>query len=455
MKFTKINEERVRYMSFLGKILPIDGYQVVLNDSLTNNYTKSLVHLYQPLIGFESIALYQTLLHEIDLQDDHPLQTHHSLMNYLNVSLDRIYDMRLKLEGIGLLKTYEQNNEENRVYVYELFSPFSPSEFFQDVMLTELLYHHLGEAKFKVLKDHYDKIDKRIIGENVTASFQDVFQTFTPTHLPNENVDKVPEQINVTVNMIDFTHIQQTLQKQMIPLQNVLTERNKEVISQLSHLYDLDAYEVEKSILWALNDENRLNVEEFKSACHDLFRAKHNQVPIRLEKKEESVQNKVKKPMTKEEKLVDTLQNISPKQLLEDLSSGGHASEQDMKLIRDVMVKQGLSTPVMNVLIHFVLLQTNMQLSKAYLEKIAGHWSRANLKNAKEAMIFAKQQVNQFKQRQPKRRTATNEVIPDWFKNRDEKSNVKEKNYPKKQNQSSEEKEEVLALLQKHASKKD
>src|SRR5699024_1669380 len=133
---------------------------------------------------------------------------HHSLMNYLNVSLDRIYDMRLKLEGIGLLKTYEQNNEENRVYVYELFSPFSPSEFFQDVMLTELLYHHLGEAKFKVLKDHYDKIDKRIIGENVTASFQDVFQTFTPTHLPNENVDKVPEQINVTVNMIDFTHIQ-------------------------------------------------------------------------------------------------------------------------------------------------------------------------------------------------------------------------------------------------------
>src|SRR5690625_5816655 len=87
-------------------------------------------------------------------------------------------------------------------------------------------------------------------------------------------------------------------------------------------------------------------------------------------------------PKTKEDHLAAALETMSPKDLLEDLSSGGHASESDMKLIREVMLKQGLKTPVMNVLIHYVLLQSNMQLSRAYLEKIASHWSRAKIGRA-------------------------------------------------------------------------
>src|SRR5699024_4039646 len=110
-------------------------------------------------------------------------------------------------------------------------------------------------------------------------------------------------------------------------------------------------------------------------------------------------------------------------------SSGGHASESDMKLIREVMLKQGLKTPVMNVLIHYVLLQSNMQLSRAYLEKIASHWSRANLSSAKEAMEFAKLQNQQYNTR--KRATKkSKEVIPEWLKKRDKKTKDthKEKN---------------------------
>lgn len=449
--------ERVRYMDFIGKLLPVDGYHVVLTGNLTSNYTQSLTHLYQPLIGIESIALYQTLLHEIELQDEQTIQTHHTLMNYLNVSLDRIYKMRLNLEGIGLLNTYEHNEDDKTVYIYELFSPFSPSEFFQDAMLTELLYHHVGQSKFNHLKTHYDTNNHTIKGKNITSSFHDVFQTFTPTHLPNDHIEKLSEQVKVPVQMIDFTQIELTLKKQMIPLNNVLSKQNKEIISQMTHLYGLELYEVENSLLWALTDENKLNIDEFKRACHDLFRAKHNNVPVQLQKREPQTQNKNTEPKTKEEKLVHTLQTISPRQLLEDLSNGGHASEQDMKLIREVMLKQGLSTPVMNVLIHFVLLQTNMQLSKGYLEKIASHWSRANLETARDAMNFAKEQINQFKERKQSRKTATNEVIPDWFNNRDENKQeaVAQMNQPSNEREEPEEKDEILALLQKHASKKD
>lgn len=67
------------------------------------------------------------------------------------------------------------------------------------------------------------------------------------------------------------------------------------------------------------------------------------------------------------------------------------------------MTTQGLPSPVMNVLIHYVLLQSNMKLSKAYMETIASHWSRANLQTAREAMRFAKNEKAHYQQRKTRK----------------------------------------------------
>src|SRR5699024_814226 len=158
----------------------------------------------------------------------------------------------------------------------------------------------------------------------------------------------------------------QALKRQMIPVEKVLTHTNKDHIAQVMHLYDLDLNEVEKSVLWALTDENELDIDEFHAACHDLFKVKNNDVTneitnkIKLEIKPKTSQQI--KHKTQKDHVAEAVETMSQKDLLEDLSSGGHASESDMKLIREVMLKQGLKTPVMNVLIHYVLLQSNMQL---------------------------------------------------------------------------------------------
>lgn len=143
-------------------------------------------------------------------------------------------------------------------------------------------------------------------------------------------------------------------------------------------LYELENNEIDKSILWSITEDNRLDTEEFKTACNDLFKAKQ-QSKATVKKVNPPTFSKKKTttgPKTKEEMLVQELESISPKKLLEDLSSGNNASQQDLKAINEVnevMAKQGLPAPVMNVLIHYVLLQSNMKLSKSYLEKIASH----------------------------------------------------------------------------------
>src|SRR5690625_3435845 len=126
-------------MSFVGKILTVEGYIVIFSSKLHVDYTTSFNHLYQHLIGINAITLYYTLVHEIELQNLTDKQTHHTLMRTLNLPLDAIYEARIKLEGIGLLKTYKTKSDSEVVYTYELISQFTPSEFFNDLMLSELL----------------------------------------------------------------------------------------------------------------------------------------------------------------------------------------------------------------------------------------------------------------------------------------------------------------------------
>lgn len=405
-------------MNRIGKILPIEGYWVEFQGNLPTDYAKSLTHLYQPLIGMAAIILYQTLLHERELQADKQIpQTHHTLMNYLNLPLDEIYVARRKLEGIGLLKTYELNSSDSRVFTYVLKPAFSPTQFLKDPMLSQLLYHHIGREKYAHLEQHYAVNKQPVDGNNITASFQDVFQTITPDSLPKEEQKQIQQGVNL--DNVDFTSVEHSLKQRMIPTKKVLTAYNRKVITQMMLLYELETYEIEKAILWALTEENRLHINEFKAACFDLFQSKNQEKSVRLVEKATKEVHKEEEPVgsTKEEQLIYHLEHISPKQLLEDLSSGHHASEQDLRLIGDIMTSQGLPAPVMNVLIHYVLLQTNMKLSKNYLSKIASHWSRANLKTAKEAMAFAKKEVTNYKNsKKSTRKTQSKEVVPDWFK---------------------------------------
>lgn len=447
-------QKGVYNLNIIGHLLPIDGYYVRAEEALPMNYLQSLTHLYQPLIGPESLMLYQTLINEAELQKTAGLQTHHTLMNYLTLPLDRIYKARLKLEGIGLLKTFKEVNGDATVFTYDLQSPYSPNAFFQDAMLSTLLYHHVGEQRFEYLKNYFTSKVKEKSGQNITADFQDVFQTFIPEEkqIPvNSNVENERDG-----NLIEeeFRWLEQMLKQRMIPVRRVLTKENRILISQLRALYDLETFEIDKAVLWALTEENYLNREEFKVACHDIFKAKNNNKPIRLVEKNDAKQPEaIKQPQTKEEVLIQELETISPKQLLEDLSGGNHASEPDMKAIREVMTSQGLPAPVMNVLIHYVLLQTNMKLSKAYLEKIASHWSRAKLKTAREAMEFAKKEKMRFEEAKNKRSAGyqkpnQKDIVPDWYK---EGAHKQKKPAERNEEQMSEEQLRIASLIKQYS----
>ncbi|MCP3030538.1 DnaD domain protein [Halobacillus sp. A1] len=440
--------------SAVGKLLPVDGFLISRKGVFPQNAQWALTHLYQPVIGQLAVSLYQFLCTEQETSNGDDLQTHHTLMTYLSTPLDKIYEARQKLEAIGLLRTFLKNEEE-KVYIYEIRPPFAAEEFISDTFLSLLLQHEIGIDKFKQLK-------KRLMRESIsyegftdiTESFDKIFHHNFPAAVQSEgpknqeeprvdNVRKGPVLMN---HRIDFNWLHEALTQRMYPADKILSGMNRKVIIQLASLYNLSSTEIERALTWAINEDNELNLEEFKSACHDFMKS-HSQVNANVLNQRERIADDSTETKSKEDQFVQLLEQISPKELLEDLSNGHQAADQDMKMIRDVMTEQGVSPGVMNVLVHYVLLKTDMKLSKPYLEKIASHWARKNVTTVRQAMNLAKaehQKYQQWGQQKNQYRKKSTEVIPEWFKKQDEK---REQEQTKSQSFDSTELEKRIRML--------
>ncbi|CAM4014829.1 DnaD domain protein [Lederbergia lenta] len=83
---------------------------------------------------------------------------------------------------------------------------------------------------------------------------------------------------------------------------------------------------------------------------------------------------------------------------MRDISDGAEPSSQDVQIIENILIQQKLPCSVLNVLLHYVLLKTNMNLNKNYIEKIAAHWARKKVGSAKDAMLLAKQENKKYKE---------------------------------------------------------
>ncbi|WLV23761.1 DnaD domain protein [Aciduricibacillus chroicocephali] len=449
-------------MNFVGKLLPGEGYQVCIIEEAPVNYSFSLSHLYQPLSGIEAVALYRTLLDETVFPSAAP-KTHHHLMNYLNLPLDQIYEARLKLEALGLLRTFEGESSGVRIFHYELLPPLAPAAFFKEAALAGMLLQQLGEHKFSHLETLVmPKRQRTEQDTEVTATFDEVFgkkiSGYTPVN--GSKQEKVERGPRTSKDIVDFNWLAQSLKQQMLPYSKILSEGNRRVISQMASLHGLHVIELEKAIYWALTEENEIDQKKFSEACLDLADENARQGERAKPVPEQLPANSAAKEATKIEGRKGTLlykfETMTPRELLEDFSNGNSASRQDLRMISDIMIAQGLEAPVMNVLIHYTLLQKDMKLPKAYLEKIASNWSRAKLKTAKEAIEYAKKAMNppQEKKSGSKNyysRNVKKEVVPDWIRKKASGDDIQQSSSPKDEQQNQAEIANVLnQLIQKN-----
>ncbi|MBS4176076.1 replication initiation and membrane attachment family protein [Lederbergia citrea] len=437
-----------------NEVQPIDSYSVTMNGLLTNHDKKIIAFLYQPLIGPICTSLYTTFWHKVE---ENRLWSeewnHYHLMNLLDLNLEDIYHARLKLEGIGLLKTYIKNEMDIRTFVYELQPPLSAEQFFTDGMLNIYLYQKLGQSHFLRLKKTFT--DKKIETNeftDVTRTFQDVFTSYGTGSLannegheashPNSGQDffqrHAAGHIHIDGSDFDFDLLLSGLTDIMVP-RKVFSPPVKEAIAKLSFLYSINAIEMKNIVLASLTADHGIDIDELRKAARDWYQMENNdRLPQLVDRHQPMVHREIdNKPTTKEEKLISYLETASPRQLLIDLSDGAEPAKSDLQAVEDIMFQQKLQPGVTNVLIHYVMLKTDMKLSKNYLEKIASHWSRKKINSVKSAMELAKNEHRQYQEwasgkketNQRRKKPIRTEKLPDWFVSQEEPENqIKQEN---------------------------
>ncbi|NSL51525.1 replication initiation and membrane attachment family protein [Calidifontibacillus erzurumensis] len=417
------------------ELLPIDEYIVRTNGLLHDFDRQVLTMLYQPLIGATCFSLYMTLWGETEARS--PLvNKHYHLMCITQLNLKQILEERKKLEGIGLLKTYVKHDDFHRTFIYELQPPLSPQDFFNDGVLNIYLYNRLGKSGFNKVKQFfsYEKINKDDY-EEVTSAFSAVFSSLHPSELQVynnemnialnscENSEFVhrqnPPGIFIIEELFDFPLFFAGISDSLIP-KDAFTDQVREVIAKLAFLYKIDPIEMKKVVIQALDEHDQIDIEQLRKAARDYYQfmngdtlpslvTRTQPLPLR------SNQTQTADPSNKEEQLIQYLESISPYQFLVDLSGGVEPSVADLQIVEHVMINQKLPPGVVNVLIHYVMLRTDMKLSKNYVEKIAAHWARKEIKTVKQAMNLAKEEHRQYqewasdKQKKEKKSSQTNQ----------------------------------------------
>ncbi len=392
------------------EMLPIDRYTVAASGLLHDYDRKVLTLLYQPLIGSVCFSLYMTLWAELE---ENRLwsssNSHHSLMNFMGMGLKDIYEARLKLEGIGLLKVYVNKNEETRSFIYELLPPLTPEQFFLDGMLNIYLYKKLGKNQFMRLKRFFSdqKVQPARGYKEVTKAFQDVFQSGHPGSFDDEVIQlmnetdeagyigrREQEGIQIGSEGFNFELLQAGLNESLVP-KKALTVKVKESISNLAFLYGIDPIQMKNIVISAVNEDNEINIDELRKSARDWYQFQNqDMLPSLIDRVQPAIHQAHKKqPVTQEEELIRYLEITSPRQLLKDISGGAEPSKGDLQIIEDVMFQQKLLPGVINVLIQYVMLKTDMKLTKGYVEKIAGHWARKKIKTPQEAIELAKKNI--------------------------------------------------------------
>ena len=409
------------------RVLPADIYCVINKSIITDNDKKILELLYQPIIGTLPITLYYVFLNDIERNLTISCDfTHHHLVSIMHLSLDEIIQARNKLEAIGLIKAKLKEGDINS-YIYELYSPLSVHEIFTHPILNVVLYNNVGKMEYEKLKDFFKLPKVNSTGYvDITKSFSEIFESvpLTSSQIISDDIRKVNKlSLNINSNF-DFDFLITSMPKS-IDIEKCFNKDIKELILNLSFLYDIDAIRMQNIIKSCLNERGLINKEDLRRSCRNYYQFDNGGMLPSIVTVQPEYLRKPIGENTNRAKLIYSFETVSPYDLLKSKNKNSEPTKRDLRLAEDLMVDYGLKPGVVNVLLDYTLKTKNNKLNRDFVEAIAGQWSRLKIETVDEAMRLAEKEHKRYNKKETKRIVRNVETIPEWFDKKIEKKEVK------------------------------
>lgn len=454
-------------------ISPNQSFKVRRQAQLSYLQNQSLTQLYQPIMGGQALSLYLTLssLPMADgLWSDRTL--HAQLLETLNTGINSVDEARLRLEGIGLLRTYRDSKSHSQAHlqslVYDLLLPLDAYDFFAHPQLSISLYQAIGDQEYQARLRHWQlaEIDKDVFVE-MTSDFSSIYHYLSQ---PDVNLaDLSPQglqlchqdgQAQFDQGETDFSYSRflELVIEEGIDHSD-LTQVLKDHVLTCHQLFGLDEYTMAEVIKLAIHPiRHHVQLDRIKQIAQhrsvkDLGRQQRDRMALKAERQGQA-QNQIKDQNQAETdsvkhsqfspdeiQLLELAEKVNSQAFLYNLKKQKHgfATDAEYFYLRDLANKTDLTQPVINILLYYLLvIQKRDNIFKGELEKTANQWQQAQIKTASQALDFIHKEDKDKQVRDKKAsqslgawkpyrsgRSSHQEVIPAWMKNKQkEESNA-------------------------------
>ncbi len=418
-------------MKYNERLKPNTEFIVYQPGNLSDDHYEVLNSLYLPVIGIEAFAIYLYLFESTKIYDKLAVRFHRELMDELSLNLSGFEKAVDKLEAIGLVRTYVSNKAHDDLFVYSLLQPLSADMYFKDPMLSMYLYSQVGSQKFNDKKERLIYPDLPEYITEVTKKFTEVFYHARDAKFktPHENFKHNETSRGPAVSLDDFdfdvlfTHLKGTrIDKQFF------SKEIKRLIVQLSQLFKLNAYDIKQVLLQSTSPEFGIDKERLKTEARKYYQKEYGEVIPSFSTQEEAVQP------SGDETYLEGLDKVSPLDRINDLRSY-KPSENDLKVVTELIVKTGLENGVLNVLLEYAIQMKDGELPLRYVMTIAENWEKEGYRTAGEAyqsiMEFRDAQEEKRRKRQFKY-SGPGEEQPAWLKEKSDKRPAEKRQKPVK-----------------------
>ena len=387
---------------FLYDIIPSQIMKVLANQDFLEVRLASLIadfdrdtlsNLYQPMIGFEGLALYMTLWSEAHNERVSPLCTHEQLFLRMRIPAGAFVEARKYLEATGLLKTFVAQGEGYKIYHYELYAPKSPRGFFDDALLYGMLIKSIGESNANRLKNIYLIEPKQDYGEEITAQFTEVFhpefsdEAFIEAanndrKIKGRNAGKIKGQFSYEDF---FKHLSEISQIK----ESAFSKTTMKEIERLATLYGVDEIDAAELVNQLYEPDKpkgqRIDLDKLAKLMQEKTDYKYHHSGPRPKQDPNLTRGE-----TDLARKINLMETKSPKDYLSILQGGTKPAAADLKVINDLSKNYNLPNPVINAIVDYVLYKADNVLSRPYAEKVAVSLVRENIRTAVDAMNYLK-----------------------------------------------------------------
>lgn len=321
-------------------------------EHLSSEQRQSLNLLYGPLMGKNSICLYEflgSIQNLVELEDVYLL---------LNMNASQFDIARNRLEQYHLIETYVHEGD----MLILLYAPLLPDSFLCHETYSRLYLASVGAKCFDKVKAMLYK-DK-----TVSSSYTKVESPLDVSILDswNESKEIAFEKVKPTIKQkydFDFATLFKGMDR-IFPVR-LRTSENLDRIAEMAKIYGIDAKNMRKYVQRSTNPSTHV---------FDL--------------------EKLKDMVMRNRKVMEVSKDpykMSPVKFLQNKQNGIPVVKSDQALIERLCKEFQFPIEVVNTLIEYTLQQTNQQFSRNYVEKVAASWVRLGVDSRKKALDIINQ----------------------------------------------------------------